>query len=49
MIDPTWGATTGGVDYFETLDFDHFAFVVKGKMIAPLFLQVDTNLIKTET
>lgn len=30
MIDPTWGNTTGGVDYFETLDFDHFAFVIKG-------------------
>jgi transglutaminase-like putative cysteine protease len=31
MIDPTWGSTTGGVDYFNTLDFDHFAFVVKGR------------------
>ncbi|MGH7203086.1 MAG: transglutaminase-like domain-containing protein [Candidatus Levyibacteriota bacterium] len=30
MVDPTWGSTTGGVDYFDTLDFDHFAFVVKG-------------------
>ena len=30
MVDPTWGNTTGGVDYFETLDFDHFVFVVKG-------------------
>ncbi len=30
MVDPTWGATTGGVDYFSTLDFDHFAFVKKG-------------------
>jgi transglutaminase-like putative cysteine protease len=30
MIDPTWGNTTGGVDYFHTLDFDHFAFVKKG-------------------
>lgn len=30
MVDPTWGSTTGGVDYFSTLDFDHFAFVVKG-------------------
>lgn len=30
MIDPTWGATTGGVDYFNILDFDHFAFVTKG-------------------
>ncbi len=31
MVDPTWGNTTGGVDYFSTLDFDHFAFVVKGE------------------
>lgn len=30
MIDPTWGNTTGGVDYFYTLDFDHFTFVIKG-------------------
>lgn len=30
MVDPTWGSTTGGVDYFSTLDFDHFAFVIKG-------------------
>jgi transglutaminase-like putative cysteine protease len=30
MIDPTWGSTTGGIDYFNTLDFDHFAFVKKG-------------------
>ncbi len=31
MIDPTWGNTTGGTDYFHTLDFDHFAFAIKGK------------------
>ncbi len=31
MIDPTWGATTGGIDYFSVLDFDHFAFVIKGE------------------
>jgi hypothetical protein len=31
MVDPTWGSTTGGVDYFNTMDFDHFAFVVKGE------------------
>lgn len=31
MVDPTWGKTTGGVDYFYTLDFDHFAFVIKGQ------------------
>lgn len=31
MVDPTWGNTTGGVDYFNTLDFDHFALVIRGK------------------
>lgn len=30
MVDPTWGSTTGGVDYFDVLDFAHFAFVIKG-------------------
>lgn len=30
MIDPTWGSTTNGTDYFSILDYDHFAFVVKG-------------------
>lgn len=30
MVDPTWGNTTKGIDYFNVLDFDHFAFVVKG-------------------
>jgi transglutaminase-like putative cysteine protease len=31
MVDPTWGNTTGGIDYFNALDFDHLAFVVKGE------------------
>ncbi len=31
MVDPTWGNTTNGVDYFNTMDFDHFAFVIKGE------------------
>jgi transglutaminase-like putative cysteine protease len=31
MVDPTWGNTTGGVDYFNTLDFDHIAFVINGE------------------
>lgn len=30
MVDPTWGNTTNGMDYFKTFDFDHFAFVIKG-------------------
>ena len=29
-IDPTWGNTTGGVDYFHKLDFSHIAFVRHG-------------------
>lgn len=31
MVDPTWSSTTGGIDYFHVLDFDHLAFVVKGR------------------
>lgn len=31
MIDPTWANTTGGLDFFYTLDFDHIAFVRKGE------------------
>lgn len=30
MVDPTWENTTGGIDYFNSLDFDHVAFVVNG-------------------
>lgn len=30
MVDPTWANTTGGVDYFHELDFDHVAFTIKG-------------------
>lgn len=30
-IDPTWGSTTGGVDYFSKLDLRHFAFVIHGE------------------
>lgn len=30
MIDPTWGNTTKGMDYFNSLDFSHVAFVIKG-------------------
>lgn len=29
-IDPTWGSTTGGVDYFHKLDFNHFTFITRG-------------------
>jgi hypothetical protein len=29
-VDPTWGKTTGGIDYFNKLDLRHFTFVVHG-------------------
>lgn len=29
-IDPTWGSTTGGIDFFNKLDLRHFAFVIHG-------------------
>lgn len=30
-IDPTWGNTTGGVDYFAQTDLNHFTFVILGQ------------------
>ena len=29
-IDPTWGNTTGGVDYFDHLDFNHLVLTIHG-------------------
>ncbi len=29
-VDPTWGNTTHGLDYFSSMDFNHFAFVRRG-------------------
>lgn len=29
-IDPTWGETTNGVDYFSKLDFNHVTFAILG-------------------
>lgn len=29
-IDPTWADTTGGIDYFSKLDFNHIAFAIRG-------------------
>jgi hypothetical protein len=29
-VDPTWGKTTGSLDFFHKLDFNHFAFVTHG-------------------
>lgn len=30
QVDPTWGNTTGGIDYFSKLDFNHITFVRHG-------------------
>lgn len=30
QIDPTWGSTSGGLDYFSKLDFNHVTFVQRG-------------------
>lgn len=30
-VDPTWGKTTGGVDYFSKTDLNHFVFVIHGE------------------
>jgi len=30
MVDPTWGNTTKGTDYFNSFDYDHVAFTVNG-------------------
>lgn len=30
-VDPTWANTTGGIDYFNHLDFSHISFVIHGE------------------
>jgi hypothetical protein len=30
-VDPTWGSTTGGVDFYNKLDLRHFSFVIHGQ------------------
>lgn len=30
-VDPTWANTTGGVNYFDKLDFNHIVFAVQGQ------------------
>ena len=30
-VDPTWGNTTGGVDFFNQFDLNHFAFSILGQ------------------
>lgn len=29
-VDPTWGSTTGGVNYFDQLDLNHITFAIHG-------------------
>jgi transglutaminase-like putative cysteine protease len=29
-VDPTWGNTTGGVNYFDQFDFNHLVFTING-------------------
>lgn len=44
MVDPTWGNTTGGLDYFTELDFDHFTLGILGeKSTAPQSLDLLGN------
>lgn len=31
QVDPTWGSTSGGLDYFSKMDFNHVSFVHKGQ------------------
>lgn len=47
-VDPTWGNTTGGLDFFHKLDLDHFAFVRHGldssqPLSAGAYKLADTN------
>jgi hypothetical protein len=30
-IDPTWGDTTGGIDYFNQMDLNHIVFAINGQ------------------
>lgn len=30
QVDPTWGSTSGGLDFFNKLDFNHITFVQRG-------------------
>ncbi len=31
QVDPTWGSTTRGLDYFNKLDFNHLVFAIHGE------------------
>ncbi|HSX19329.1 MAG TPA: transglutaminase domain-containing protein [Candidatus Saccharimonadales bacterium] len=36
QVDPTWGSTSGGLDYFNKLDFNHVTFIQRGSSsVAP--------------
>ena len=30
QVDPTWGSTSGGLDFFNKLDFNHITFIQRG-------------------
>lgn len=30
VVDPTWGDTTGGIDYFNQMDLNHIVFAING-------------------
>ncbi|MBI5356214.1 transglutaminase domain-containing protein [Candidatus Collierbacteria bacterium] len=37
QIDPTWGNTSGNIDYFSKLDFNHIVFAIHGRSdVSPL-------------
>ena len=51
QVDPTWGNTTGNIDYFTKLDFNHIVFAIHGKSdTSPLpagFYKTDESQKKT--
>ena len=51
QVDPTWGNTTGLIDYFTKLDFNHIVFAIHGKSdTSPLpagFYKTDETQKKT--
>jgi len=48
-VDPTWGNTTGGVDYFNSLDYNHLTFVQRGiSSTSPLSAGMFQNVEATD-
>ena len=42
-VDPTWGKTSGGFDYFSQFDFEHLSFLIYGEhdqFLLPIDIQV---------